>query len=230
MAISFPKTWSSGETLTASDTKNNLDAMRDKAQQLSAADVNTASAWIGTHHIMSPSYNPTTNVTTAVSGVYGGRTNGGAFQNMSYVTRWMSDRTGAGSNSTYVNVPLSCIQIDLTAPCTLFIQWYMNHMSPKDGNSIIGTTHLFAYTRSGVSVNGFAHKVPEQPYQYPGPTANTNSPWLDGVYQTNGFNMIRTVGSTGTTNLNYGIGIQAKSSAGQCQQIAWSVSIECFYM
>ena len=223
MAITFPKTWSTGDVLTASDTKSNLDAMRNKAQQLEAADVTTGSSWLNTHHLMQSSYNPLTNITTAVSGVYGGRNNNGSFHQMSYVTRWMSSRTATATSPQKVFVPLTCIQVDLTAPCTLFIQWYMNHLSPKDGDGVSGTTHFFAYTRSG-SLDGFAHKMPEQL------NGSTNSAFLDGSQQTNGSVLINAVGSTGTTNLNYGIGIKAKSSAGKCVQIAWSVSIECFYM
>jgi hypothetical protein len=223
VAITFPKTWSSGEVLTASDMKNNLDAMRDKAQQLAAADVTTASAWMNTHHVMEPSYNPVNNVTTAVTGAYGGKSNGGFFQNQSYVTRWMSTPAVGTTNAQHVFVPLTCIEVDLTAPCTLFIQWYMNHISPTDGNGTSGTTHFFAYTRDS-SIDGFAHKVPEQL------NGSGNSAFLDGLSTTNGFQLINAVGSTGTTNLRYGIGVKAQTTAGKCHQMAWSVSIEVFYM
>ena len=222
MAITFPKTWSSGEVLTASDMKNNLDAMRDKSQQLAAADVTTGSAWMNTHHVMQPSYNPVNNVTTAVSGVFGGKSNGGWFQNQSYVTRWMSQRATA-NDAQHVFVPLTCIEIDLTAPCTVFMQWYMNHVTPTDGNGTSGTTHFFAYTRDSTP-DSFAHKVPEQL------NGSTNSAFLDGLHITNGCNLINAVGGTGTTNLRYGIGVKAQTSAGKCHQMAWSVSIEVFYM
>jgi len=224
MAITFPKTWSNGETLTASDTKNNLDAMRDKAQKLVAGDVNTASAWINTHHIMQPSYNSVTNVSSAVSGVFGGQNNGSSFHNMSYVTRWMSSRTSTPTTPQVIFVPLTCVQVDLTAPCTLFIQWYMNHLSPDDADGLTGQTQFFAYHRSGSIQDGFSHKVPAKP------NGSGNSAFLEGCYQTNGSLIVNAVGSTGTSNLNYGIGVKAKSTVGRCVQIAWSVSIECFYM
>ena len=222
MAITFPKTWSSGEVVDAVDMRGNLDAMRDKAQKLAAADVTTGSAWVKTSHLMQPSYNPVTNVSTAVSGVYGGRTNGGWFQNQSYVTRWMSKRATA-NDAQHVFVPLTCIEVDLTAPCTLFMQWYMNHVSPTDGDGTSGTTHFFAYTRDA-TLNSFAHKVPEQL------NGSANSAFLDGLNITNGTVLINHVGSTGTANLRYGIGLKAQTSAGKCHQTAWSVSLEVFYM
>ena len=133
MAITFPKTWSTGETLTASDTKDNLDAMRDKAQKLSAADINTSSAWITTAHIMQGRYNSVTNITSNVSGVFGGKNNGGTFQNTSYITRWMSPAAYSGTSQTKI-VPMTCIQIDIVRPATLLFQWWINHQSPKDGD------------------------------------------------------------------------------------------------
>ena len=36
--------------------------------------------------------------------------------------------------------------------------------------------------------------------------------------------------SSGSEKLNYGIGLNAWSSAGKCQQVAWGISIEVFYM
>jgi hypothetical protein len=224
MAITFPKTWVSGEELKAADTLNNLDAMKKKAQKLSSADIVSNTPWFNTHHIMQPSYNAVTNIVDAVSGVYGGRNNGGGFLNMSYVTRWMSQRSGSSTNAQKVFVPLSCIELNLTAPCSIFFQWHMNIMTAKDGDGVDGSTHFFAYSRSGTIPDSFAHKFPEQL------NASNNDTTLDGSHQSNGFNFISAVGSTGTENLNYGIGLQARSNAGRCVQIAWSVSVECFYM
>ena len=74
MSISFPKTWSSGEVLTASDMKGNLDAMKNKAQKLSSGDVvPPTAAWMTTAHIMQGRYDSVTNITNNVSGVFGGR-------------------------------------------------------------------------------------------------------------------------------------------------------------
>ena len=194
MAITFPKTWSSGETLTASDTKNNLDAMRDKAQKMVAADVNTSSAWITTSHIMQGRYDAVTNITNNVSGVFGGRNNGGTWQNTSYVTRWMMPAS-FNAKATQV-VPLSCTD---------------------------GETRFYAY-KNNIELVGTNHRVPEQ---LAGATGFTSSPVLvDGSFTTNGHMLFESADEI----LNFGIGLASWSSAGKCQQVAWGISIECFYM
>ena len=78
------ETWSTGETLKSADALGNLDAMKNEAQKLDTANVETANPWITTAHIMQPRYDITTNITNNVSGVFGGRNNGGTWQNTSY--------------------------------------------------------------------------------------------------------------------------------------------------
>lgn len=219
MAITFPKTWSTGETLTASDTKNNLDAMRDKAQKLTSADINTSSSWITTAHIMQGRYDSVTNITNNVSGVFGGRTNGGTFQNTSYVTRWMSPSSYSGTNNNRI-IPLSNIQLNIARPATIFFQWWMSHQSPEDGDGTDGQTRFFCYENNLGVGNTTLHYVPEQL------ASSTANVVVDGSFLTNGHNLFDV--SAGV--LNYGIGLNAFTTAGKCQQVAWSVAIECFYM
>jgi len=223
MAITFPKTWSSGEVVTASDMKGNLDAMRDKQQKLATADIDTATAWVQTPHIMQGRYDSVTNITHNVSGVFGGRNNGGTWERTSYVTRWMMPATLNDNAPQFV--PLSCFQIDLTAGHTVLFQWWMNHQSPRDGLAAAGNTQFYVYQNSGDTFAGQrAHHVPEQPVHAFSP-ANTPA-LLDGTYMTNGHKLF----SSGSEALNYGIGLNAWSSAGKCQQVAWGISIEVFYM
>jgi hypothetical protein len=223
MSITFPKSWVAGETLTASDTKGNLDAMRDKAQKLSSSDVNTTSSWITTAHIMRGRYDSVTNITNNVSGVFGGRNSGGTWQNVSFVTRWMMP-TAFNSNGTQF-VPLSCIQLDITHPQTVLFQWWMNHQSPRDGDGTDGGTRFFVY-KNDTNTVGMNHRVPEQlEHTYSG--SSTNTPvLLDGTFNTNGHLLF----DSSSEILNFGIGLTAWSNAGKCQQVSWSVSIECFYM
>jgi hypothetical protein len=226
MAITFPKTWSSGEVVTASDMKNNLDAMRDKQQKLATADIDTSTAWVQTPHIMQGRYDSVTNITHNVSGVFGGRNNGGTWERTSYVTRWMMPATLNDNAPQFV--PLSCFQIDLTAGHTVLFQWWMNHQSPRDGLAAAGNTQFYVYQNSGDTFAGQrAHHVPEQPVHSFGSVPLSNTPaLLDGTYMTNGHKLF----SSGSEALNYGIGLNAWSSAGKCQQVAWGISIEVFYM
>tara|TARA_R110002051_G_scaffold3157_3_gene17044 strand:+ start:11847 stop:12503 length:657 start_codon:yes stop_codon:yes gene_type:complete len=218
MSISFPKTWSSGEVLTASDTKGNLDAMKNKAQKLSAGDVvPPTAAWMTTAHIMQGRYDSVTNITNNVSGVFGGRNNAGTWQNTSYVTRWMMP-SGYSSATKSVSVPLTCIQVDIVRPATVMFQWWINHQSPKDGDGTDGSTQFYCYENTLNSLSTVHHAVPEQ--------LSTNNALIDGSFLTNGHNLFDM--SSGI--LNYGIGLTAFSTAGKCQQVAWGISIEVFYM
>ena len=77
MSITFPKTFVTGETVRAQDVRNNLDAMLDKQQNLSAGDMQLVAKWADTQHIMQGRYDSIRNVAVNVSGVFGGQTNGG---------------------------------------------------------------------------------------------------------------------------------------------------------
>tara|TARA_Y100001938_G_C8085206_1_gene431513 strand:- start:1714 stop:2382 length:669 start_codon:yes stop_codon:yes gene_type:complete len=222
MPITFPKTWSTGEALKSADTLGNLDAMKNEAQKLDTANVEKANPWITTAHIMQPRYDVTTNITNNVSGVFGGRNNGGTWQNTSYVTRWMMP--ASFSSDAVQFVPLTCLQIDITRPHTIFFQWWINHQSPRDGDGTDGSTHFFAYKGSPLVPTGMNHRVPEQITHGFSPA---NSPvLLDGTFNTNGHLFIE----GDAIVLNYGIGLSAWSNAGKCQQVAWTISIECFYL
>jgi hypothetical protein len=229
MAISFPKTWSSGEVVTASDMKSNLDAMKNKQQKLASSDIDTAAAWVQTPHIMQGRYDSVTNITNNVSGVFGGRNNGGTWQRTSYVTRWMMPATFNIHAPQFV--PLTCIEVDLTAGHTVFFQWWINHQSPRDGLAAAGETQFYVYKDAPNSINNERHSVPEQPVHAwvdsSGNPLNVSTPALvDGTFNTNGHILF----SSGSEKLNYGIGLNAWSSAGKCQQVSWGISIEVFYM
>ncbi len=224
MAISFPKTWSSGEVVTASDMKSNLDAIKNKQQKLASSDIDTAAAWVQTPHIMQGRYDSVTNITNNVSGVFGGRNNGGTWQRTSYVTRWMMPEVFNVNAPQFV--PLSCIEVDLTAGHTVFFQWWMNHQSPRDGLAAAGQTQFFVYADSPENLTGRAHYVPEQPVHGWSPGSQDSPALVDGTYITNGHHLF----SSGSEKLNYGIGLNAWSSAGKCQQVSWGISIEVFYM
>lgn len=224
MSITFPKTWSSGETVKAADAKGNLDAMKDKAQKLSSADIDTSSAWMTTAHIMKGRYDVSTNITNNVSGVFGGRNNGGTWQNTSYVTRWMMPTSFSSSAVQFV--PLSCLQFDLTHPHTILFQWWMNHQSPRDGDGTNGSSYFYAYKGSPLLPTGMNHRVPEQLVHTYSTSSKLTPVLLDGTFNTNGHILIESAAGI----LNYGIGLSAWSNAGKCQQVAWGISVECFYL
>lgn len=218
MSISFPKTWTS-EKLNAEDVRDNLDAMKRKQQQLSASDMQLASKWIDTEHIMQGRYTSTTNITQNVSGTFGGRNNGAFINRTSYCSRWLSE--GTNGNTRRLRIPYTAITFDILRPCTIFFQWHMIHQSSNDADGTTGETVLYTALNSptiaGVAVE---HIVAEQP------TTSTLNILVDGTQITNGF-ILRDIGSQ---IKGYNIGLVNTSTAGMCQNISWSVSLEMFYM
>lgn len=215
MSISFPKTWTS-EKLNAEDVRDNLDAMKRKQQQLSTSDMQLASKWIDTEHIMQGRYTSTTNITENVSGTFGGRNNGAFINRTSYCSRWLSE--GTNGNTRRLRIPYAAITFDILRPCTIFFQWHMIHQSKASlslGETVIFTS-LNSPTIAGVAVE---HKIKEQP-------ASGLDVLIDGTQITNGF-ILRDIGSQ---IKGYNIGLVNTSTAGVCQNISWSVSLEMFYM
>ena len=221
MSITFPKTFAASEVASAADVRSNLDAMQKKQAKLSGSDFAT-SQWIDTHHIMEGRYEPTGNISVNVSGVFGGRNNGTFLNNLSYCSRWLTDRSGAtGSSKPRAYIPYTNITFDILRPCTLFFQWSMIHQSLADGDGTNGLTQIKAAMNSKFISSGVVHhQVHEQP------AGLTYNVLINGTSRTNGFvlddisNQVR----------GYSIGLVAESTAGMCQNVSWSVSLECFYM
>lgn len=220
MSISFPKTWVANEKLTAQDTRANLDAMKNKQQRITSGDVNLVSPWIQTHHIMQGRYEPITNLSVNTSGVFGGRYNGGGTNNLSYCSRWISNRAVSTTDAPRAFITYTNITFDILRPCTLFFQWSMVHQTEL--SVISGTPETIIRTSlNDVMVAGTAvpHVVVEQP-------STTHNVLINGTRMTNGI-ILKDIPSQ---VLGYNIGLSAESTAGKCQNVSWAVSLECFYM
>ena len=218
MSISFPKTWTA-EKLDASDVRDNLDAIKRKQNKLTSSDLDLATKWIDTHHIMQGRYTTTTNMAENVSGTFAGKNNGPLTQRTSYCSRWLSE--GMPGNTRRLRIPYAAITFDIIRPCTIFFQWHMIHQSNNDVDGTTGETVLYTALNS-VQIAGVAveHLVAEQP------TTSTHNVLVDGTQITNGF-ILRNIS---TQIKGYNIGLVNTSTAGMCQNISWSISLECFYM
>ena len=219
MSITFPKTFGT-EQLNAQDVRGNLDAMKNKQQQLGGSDMQTGAKWINTHHLMQGRYTTTTNTVENISGTFGGRNNGSFANRTSYCSKWLtSSSTSSAANRK--RIPFTAITFDILRPCTLFFQWHMIHQSNNDADGTTGSTVLYTALNSpviaGVAVH---HLVAEQPH------TSTLNVLVDGTQITNGF-ILRDIGSQ---IKGYNIGLTGQSTAEQCQNVSWSVSLECFYM
>lgn len=221
MSISFPKTWVSGERLNAEDVRNNLDAMQSKQQELSASDIELASPWVDTHHIMQGRYDAIQNLAVNVSGVFGGRYNGAIQQNLSYCSRWISNRQGFTVDPPRVFITYTNITFDILRPCTLFFQWSMVHQSVRDNDGVDGETIIrTSLNNKAVTGSSVPHVVAEQP------NGSTHNVLIDGTQTTNGIVLTDVSGAVH----GYNIGLSFTSTAGQTQNVSWAVSLECFYM
>lgn len=218
MSVSFPKVWTA-EQLNASDVRGNLDAMQKKQNKLSGSDFDLANKWIDTHHIMQGRYSSTENITVNVSGVFGGRNNGSFLNNLSYCSRWISE--GTSGNSRKVYIPYTNITFDILRPCTLFFQWHMVHQSKSDGDGTTGLTTLHAALNSEEITGGNVDHL-----AYEQPNGSAHNVLVDGTRVTNGF-ILKDISSQ---VLQYSIGLTGQSTTGKCQNVSWSVSVECFYM
>jgi len=222
MSISFPKTWVANETVRAQDVRNNLDAMLDKQQNLSAADMQLAAGWVDTKHIMQGRYDSTRNVAVNVSGVFGGQNNGGINKNLSYASRWITNRAGSSSATPpRAFIHFTNITFDILRPATLFFQWAMVHQSNTDVDGTVGNTIIRASLNSPfITGTSVPHMVAEQ--------ANVSGldVLIDGTNTTNGM-ILQDIPSQ---VLGYSIGLTAESTAGKCQNVSWAISLECFYM
>tara|TARA_R100000005_G_C5002633_1_gene210339 strand:- start:7129 stop:7791 length:663 start_codon:yes stop_codon:yes gene_type:complete len=220
MSVTFPKTWAASEKLRAQDVRDNLDAMKDKQQRITSGDVQLASPWIQTHHIMQGRYDPIRNVSVNVSGVFGGRYNGGGTNNLSYCSRWITNRAVSTTNPPRAFITYTNITFDILRPCTLFFQWSMVHQSER--SVVSGTPNTIVRTSlNDVMVAGTAvpHIVAEQPNV-------THNVLVNGTQVTNGI-ILKDIPNQ---VLGYNIGLSAESTAGSCQNVSWAVSLECFYM
>tara|TARA_Y100000401_G_scaffold91640_1_gene77420 strand:+ start:141 stop:794 length:654 start_codon:yes stop_codon:yes gene_type:complete len=217
MSITFPKTWASGETLKAEDTRNNLDAMRNKQQGLGITDLELSSQWVDTHHIMQGRYTSTTNIVENVSGVFGGRSNGAFHNKQSYCSRWFSNRVSSATGQA-IPIQYTNLTFNIIRPCTLFFQWSMVHQSPSDGDGTTGQTLLYV---NDISIYAQpTHIAKEQP------SGSAFDVLIDGTRVTNGILLT----DIDKQKLQYSIGLVADSTAGKCQNVSWSVSLECFYL
>lgn len=220
MSITFPKTWSTGETLLAEDVRFNTEALQSKQHKTQGNDWDLNNQWYDTNHIMDNRYSPTENISLNVSGVFGGRANGSIFDNLSYCSRWISERN-SGASSIKQWIPMSSLTFDILAPATILFQWSMVSQSPRDQDGVDGETIISAGVNN-VAVTGLntGYRVAEQP------NGSTHNVLIDATRQSNGVILL----DVGSPIKQYQLGLVGRSTAGKCQNVSWSVSLECFYL
>ena len=136
--------------------------------------------------------------------------------------RGLTNRTGSTStNNPRAYIPFTNITFDILRPCTLFFQWSMIHQSESDSDSTNGFTKIQAALNDKFVNPGV---VNHQVYESEGLVGVDIL--IDGVQTTNGF----VLENLNNTFRQFSIGLIGISTAGKCQNVSWSVSLECFYM
>tara|TARA_Y100000033_G_scaffold43671_1_gene45581 strand:- start:183 stop:476 length:294 start_codon:yes stop_codon:yes gene_type:complete len=97
----------------------------------------------------------------------------------------------------------------------------MIHQSESDSDGTDGVTKLFPTLNAKYITDGIVH---HQVYESKGLVGLDIL--IDGVQTTNGF----VLDDISSQVRGYSIGLAAQSTAGKCQNVSWSVSLECFYM
>lgn len=215
MSITFPKSWTTNDKLLSSDVQANLEEIVKKGQKIGGSDV-TTSAWLETKHIVKPDYNPVTNITSNVSGVFGGDGSKGFFSRSSYVTRWLS----GSSSRTFRVIPGTTKNLDIHRSANVLFQWWVTVLSENDVDGTDGFAFIKPYFGTPDGTQGIEHRFPEQP------DSSSHNALVDGSFHSSGFCMRTLTGE----NLNYPIGLCGHSSAGRNRLISWGVSVEVFYI
>ena len=217
MAYSFTSV-ADGSALSRDTVVANLDGVKVYAHKVQSSALQT-SAFVDTNHIMAPRYEPMTNTSTNVTGVYVGQNSGGVNLKASFSTKFNSGRS---ATQYRVPVPQTGINIDLVRPCSYFFQWWANSVSKYDGggSSAQGETYLYVYEGSTSLIKILsAQSIIEET------AANNASRLVSGGFNTSGFHS-NDAYSSSTLN----IGVCTDSEAGMAWHYAWGFSLEVFYL
>ena len=88
MAYTFT-TLNAGDPISRDTVVANLDGIKVYAHKIETSALQAAQ-FVDTNHVMQPEYDPIRNVSTHVSGIYGGQNNGGVSLSFQFSTRWNS--------------------------------------------------------------------------------------------------------------------------------------------
>tara|TARA_R100001015_G_C4449181_1_gene39926 strand:- start:109 stop:402 length:294 start_codon:yes stop_codon:yes gene_type:complete len=97
----------------------------------------------------------------------------------------------------------------------------MIHQSASDGNGTTGKTQVRPSLNGKTFTGGFGDHIAMEQLN-----GSPYSVLINGTRITNGI-VVETITSQ---ILNYNIGLTGQSTAGKCQNVSWSVSLECFYL
>ena len=204
-----------GSVIDRNTVVANLDGIKVYAHKIETSAIKSTQ-FVDPNHIMAPEYDAIRNVSTHVSGIYGGQNNGGVNLQVQFSTRWNSQLT----SSTYRQViPKTSLQIKFIRPCSYIFQWFTNSYSKYDGrNPAEGETYIMVY-------NGEPNFQPKSISGMSVVEASASNLNLsEGGYNASGF-YAEEAQSAGTLT----IGLCTASQA-NAYHTAWGFSLEAFFI
>lgn len=214
MAYTFTSL-SSGSKIDRDTVVANLDGVKVYAHKIETSAIQ-ATQFVDPNHIMAPEFDPIRNVSTHVSGIYGGQNNGGVNLSLQFSTRWNSKVTATTFRQV---IPKTSFQIKFVRPCSYLFQWWMNSYSKYDAvNPVEGETYISVYTGEPNNINQTISTLS---------VIESNVIALNqvsGGFNTSGF-YADEARSAGTLN----IGLCTASQA-NAYHTAWGFSLEAFFI
>jgi len=214
MAYSFTNL-AAGSPIDRNTVVANLDGVKVYAHKIQTSAIQ-ASQFVDPNHIMAPEYDAIRNVSTHVSGIYGGQNNGGVNLQLQFSTRWNSRLT----SSTYRQIiPKTSLQIKFIRPCSYIFQWWLNSYSKFDNATPVqGETYVMVY-------NGEANFQPKSISGMSVVEASEQALNLtQGGYNASGF-YAEEAQSAGTLTIGL-----CTASAANAYHTAWGFSLEAFFI
>ncbi len=208
MPISIPKTWSSGEVLTAADVNLNLTKIKEGVSNAESGWW-TASKWIEAKHVVTPFIESTQNATHHVSGWYCSQNSGALFTAGSFISRYES------AIGNRMIVPKTSIIIPVAHPCTWFYQLWASVESRSDGNATRGNGELHMGI-NGVTSPNTAAVIQE---------AEQNKSIISGKTYISTYNY-----GNQTTPADLQLSVSAFGQEASAQLVSWGFTVECFYI
>ena len=212
-------TWVATDTIEASLLDADLEGIKDFLQKL-PSNAMSATAWVDTNHIMKGYYNPTLNLATFVSGVYGGKTYNGGGTDSTYATMYNTDRLG--SNPPYVQMPKTAMTFELTSDCTILFQYWMCPITYDDLDATLNEYNdIFIWAGSGFTApltSTRCRSIEED-------SVTAAFPEHESRRFCAGARLV-----TGLSAGSYSIGLASRGNAAKTRAVAWGISAQLFAM
>lgn len=212
MPITIPKTWASGEVLTAADLNSNISALKSGVANTDSSWWVTGK-WIEAKHIVSPFIESVQNATHHVSGWYCSQNSGSLFVSGSFVSRFESSLTNT------MTIPKTSITVPVAHPCSWFYQFWACVESRNNGDAQRGNGEFYAGIGGVGSANVAAVYLEQEK------TASGNKSIISGRTYCNSYNF-----GTQTTPANLNLGVSGFAGDASAQLVSWGFTVECFYI